>query len=122
MRRMAAIRPTKFSISLVLNVLDPLDQEEEDGENHDCDADVQQVLHFEAPREAGLPGELGVPGARALVPGPGSGGLRIRVPAAVPHRGGLVRDSGAPERINGNAAQQRFALVLTGRKQLLAGS
>ena len=68
---MAAIRPTKFSISLVLNVLDPLDQEEEDGENHDCDADVQQVLHFEAPREAGLPGELGVSPGSGMSARPG---------------------------------------------------
>jgi hypothetical protein len=39
---MAAIRPTQFS---ALKVLDPLDDEEEHGENDDRDADDQQVIH-----------------------------------------------------------------------------
>jgi hypothetical protein len=39
---MAAIRPTQFS---ALKVLDPLDDEEEHGENDDRYADDQQVVH-----------------------------------------------------------------------------
>jgi hypothetical protein len=39
---MAAIRPTQFS---ALKVLDPLDDEEEHGENDDRYADDQKVVH-----------------------------------------------------------------------------
>jgi hypothetical protein len=39
---MAAIRPTQFS---ALKAFDPLDDEEEHGENEDRYADDQQVIH-----------------------------------------------------------------------------
>jgi hypothetical protein len=38
----AAIKPTQFS---ALNVFDPLDEEEEQGEDDDRHADVQQIPH-----------------------------------------------------------------------------
>jgi hypothetical protein len=42
---MAAIKPTRFSTSLALKVFDPLDEEEEQGEDDDRHADVQQIPH-----------------------------------------------------------------------------
>lgn len=39
---MPAIRPSQFS---ALKTLDPLDQEDEDGEDDDRQADIQQVVH-----------------------------------------------------------------------------
>ena len=42
MSKMAAIRPTQFS---ALNVLGPLNDEEEHGEDDDGYADHQQVVH-----------------------------------------------------------------------------
>jgi hypothetical protein len=39
------MNPMRFSISLALKVFDPLDEEEEQGEDDDRHADVQQIPH-----------------------------------------------------------------------------